>query len=105
MSTLETSVGGISFALTSEQSELRALAREFAEREIRPVAAEHDERQTHPSGVIAKAHEVGLMNPHIPVEDGGLGLPTFHGLLIGAELSRARAGIAASGRGHRAAAL
>jgi len=96
MSTLETSVGGISFALTSEQSELRALAREFAEREIRPVAAEHDERQTHPSGVIAKAHEVGLMNPHIPVEYGGLGLPTFDGMLIGEELSWGCAGIAVS---------
>ncbi len=96
MSTLETSVGGISFALTSEQSELRALAREFAEREIRPVAAEHDEQQTHPAGVIAKAHEVGLMNPHIPVEYGGLGLLTFDGMLIGEELSRGCAGIAVS---------
>jgi len=96
MSTLETSVGGISFALTSEQSELRALAREFAEREIRPVAAEHDEQQTHPAGVIAKAHEVGLMNPHIPVEYGGLGLPTFDGMLIGEELSWGCAGIAVS---------
>ena len=96
MSTLETRVGGISFALTSEQSELRALAREFAEREIRPVAAEHDEQQTHPAGVIAKAHEVGLMNPHIPDEYGGLGLPTFDGMLIGEELSWGCAGIAVS---------
>ena len=38
----ETVTGGVSFALTDEQKELRALAREFASREIRPRAAEHD---------------------------------------------------------------
>jgi acyl-CoA dehydrogenase len=96
MSTLETTVGGISFALSSEQKELRALAREFAEKEIRPKAAEYDEQQTHPADVIAKAHEVGLMNPHIPIEHGGLGLPTFAGMLIGEELSWGCSGIAVS---------
>src|SRR5918992_1772471 len=65
--------GGISFALTDEQKALRALAREFAEKEIRPRAAEYDEHSTHPADVIAKAHELGLMNPHIPEEYGGPG--------------------------------
>ena len=64
---------GISFALTEEQRALRELAHEFAVNEIRPVAAEHDEHQTHPADVIAKAHEVGLMNLHIPPELGGPG--------------------------------
>src|SRR5690242_6714734 len=96
MSTLETSTGGISFALTGEQAELRALAREFAEKEIRPRAAEHDEYQTHPAEVIAKAHDVGLMNPHVPDELGGLGLPGFDGMLIGEELSWGCTGIAVS---------
>ena len=37
MTTVETGVaGGVSFALTDEQKELRALARAFAENEIRP---------------------------------------------------------------------
>ena len=88
--------GGISFALTEEQKELRALAREFAEKEIRPKAAEYDEHGTHPADVVAKAHEVGLMNPHIPEELGGLGLPGFEGMLIGEELSWGCAGIAVS---------
>ncbi len=73
MATVEQAVGGISFALTDEQKELRALAREFAEKEIRPKAAEYDEHSTHPVDVIAKAHEVGLMNPHVPEEYGGRG--------------------------------
>ena len=85
---------GISFALTEEQKALRALAHEFAEKEIRPVAAEYDEHQTHPGDVIAKAHEVGLMNPHIPEELGGAGLGALEGALIGEELCWGCAGIA-----------
>src|SRR5918992_1438622 len=97
MTAMETGVaGGISFALTEEQRELRALAREFADKEIRPKAAEYDEHSTHPADIIAKAHEVGLMNPHIPSEYGGLGLPGFDGMLIGEELSWGCSGIAVS---------
>ncbi|HVM68631.1 MAG TPA: acyl-CoA dehydrogenase family protein [Gaiellaceae bacterium] len=87
---------GVSFALTDEQKELRALAREFAEKEIRPKAAEYDEHQTHPADVIAKAHEVGLMNIHVPEELGGPGLPGFDGMLIGEELNWGCSGIATS---------
>ena len=87
---------GVSFALTDEQKELRALAREFAEKEIRPKAAEYDEHQTHPADVIAKAHEVGLMNIHVPEEYGGPGLPGFDGMLIGEELNWGCSGIGTS---------
>jgi acyl-CoA dehydrogenase len=87
---------GVSFALTDEQKELRALAREFAEKEIRPKAAEYDEHSTHPADIIAKAHELGLMNVHIPEEYGGLGLPGFEGMLIGEQLSWGCSGIAVS---------
>ena len=43
--------------------------------------------------MIAKAHEVGLMNPHIPDELGGAGLSAFDGMLIGEELSWGCSGI------------
>jgi acyl-CoA dehydrogenase len=83
MATIEQAVsGGISFALTEEQKALRKLAREFAENEIRPKAAEYDERSTHPADVIAKAHE--------------LGLPAFDGMLVGEELAWGCSGIAVS---------
>jgi acyl-CoA dehydrogenase len=91
----ETSAG-ISFALSEEQRALRELAREFAENEIRPVAAEYDERSQHPADVIAKAHEVGLMNPHVPEEYGGAGLSAFDQMLIGEELAWGCSGIATS---------
>ena len=86
MATIEqSSATGVSFALTDEQRELRALARAFAEKEIRPKAAEYDEHSAHPADVIAKAHELGLMNLHVPAEYGGLELSTFDGILIGEE--------------------
>jgi acyl-CoA dehydrogenase len=97
VATIEDAVAtGISFALSDEQKALRELAREFAEREIRPRAAEYDEHSTHPADVIVKAHEVGLMNPHVPQEYGGLGLPGFDGMLMGEELSWGCAGMAVS---------
>src|SRR5919106_4445187 len=97
MTTIEHKVAtGVSFSLTEEQRALRELARDFAEREIRPKAAEYDEHSTHPAGIIEKAHEVGLMNPHVPEEYGGAGLSGFDGMLIGEELSWGCSGIAVS---------
>ena len=97
MATLETGIaGGVSFALTDEQRELRALAREFAEKEIRPKAAEYDEHQTHAHDIIAKAHEVGLMNLHLPESLGGPELPCFEGMLVGEELNWGCSGIGTS---------
>jgi acyl-CoA dehydrogenase len=97
MATIESGVGsGVSFALSDEQKELRAVAREFATKEIRPVAAEHDVHMRHPAAVIAKAHEVGLMNLHVPAEYGGLGLNAFDGMLVAEELNRGCTGIGTS---------
>jgi len=97
MTTIEHKVAtGVSFALTEEQRALRALAREFAEKEIRPRAAEYDEHSTHPADIVEKAHEIGLMNLHVPEEYGGLGLPTFEGMLVGEELAWGCSGIAVS---------
>ena len=50
---------GLSFTITDEQRALRELAHDFAEKEIRPRAAEYDVHMTHPADVIVKAHEVG----------------------------------------------
>src|SRR5437868_9334659 len=94
MATIEAT--GISFALTDEQKALRQLAREFAVNEIRPVEREHDEHMRHPAGVIAKAHELGLMNLHVPEEYGGAGLSGFDGMLVGEELYWGCSGIGTS---------
>src|SRR5947208_13474600 len=100
----ERTTGGVSFGLTDEQRALRDLAHEFAEREIRPREREYDEHSTHPADVLAKAHELGLMNVHVPQAYGGLELGAFEGMLIGEELCWGCSGIgtaiAANGLGH-----
>ena len=96
MATIDQTTNGISFALSDEQKALRDLAREFAEKEIRPREAECDEKMEHPADVIAKAHEIGLMNLHVPEEHGGLGLSAFDGMLVGEELNWGCSGIATS---------
>jgi acyl-CoA dehydrogenase len=87
---------GVSFALTDEQKALRDLAHDFSVKEIRPKEAEYDEKMQHPVDVIAKAHELGLMNLHVPEEYGGLGLGCFDGMLVGEELYWGCAGIGTS---------
>src|SRR2546423_13213884 len=97
MTTIEQGTAtGVSFALTDEQKALRDLAHEFAAKEIRPKEAEHDEKMQHPVEVIAKAHELGLMNLHVPEEYGGLGLGCFDGMLVGEELYWGCSGIGTS---------
>src|ERR671930_2377343 len=105
MATLEErTAGGVSFGLTDEQKALRELAHDFATREIRPKERECDEHSTHPTEVLAKAHELGLLNVHIPEAYGGLQLGAFEGMLIGEELCWGCSGIgpaiAANGLGH-----
>ncbi len=92
----ESTATGVSFSLTEEQKELRRLARDFAEREIRPHEAECDEKMRHPEEVIAQSHELGLMNLHVPEEYGGSGLPSFDGMLVGEELYWGCSGIGTS---------
>ena len=97
MATVETGAAtGVSFGLTDEQRELRALAREFAEKEIRPRAAEYDEHQTHPAEIVRKAHDLGLMNLHLPESLGGPELSAFDGILVGEELNWGCSGIGTS---------
>jgi len=97
MATIEQETAtGVSFAPTDEQKALREVARAFAAKEIRPKVAEYDEKMQHPADVIAKAHDLGLMNLHVPEELGGLGLSCFDGLLVGEELYWGCSGIGTS---------
>ncbi|MDX6688744.1 MAG: acyl-CoA dehydrogenase [Solirubrobacteraceae bacterium] len=86
----------VDFTLTDEQKDLRELAHDFAEKEIRPVAWELDRDGGWPQAIIDKAHEVGLMNTHVPEEYGGAGLSCFDGCLIEEELSWGCSGVQTS---------
>ena len=85
----------IDFTLTDEQQEMRDLAHTFAEEEIRPVAAELDEREEFPWELVKKAGELGLTSFAFPEEIGGLGITDeLTNCIITEELSWGCAGVA-----------
>jgi alkylation response protein AidB-like acyl-CoA dehydrogenase len=87
---------GISFTPTPEQRELRELAHEFAANELRPIAAEWDQRDDFPPGLLGGAARLGLTSYAIPSEHGGAGVDAVAGALVAEELSWGCAGLAAT---------
>jgi acyl-CoA dehydrogenase len=83
----------VDFTLTEEQQNLREMAHDFAQKEIRPVAWEYDRDSTWPQDIIDKAFELGLLNTHLPEEYGGPGLSFLEGCLVEEELARGCSGI------------
>ena len=83
----------IDFSLTDEQKQLQQMARDFARREIMPIASEYDRLEELPWQIVEKAHELGLLNACIPEHAGGLGLGMFDECLIGEELAYGCMGI------------
>jgi acyl-CoA dehydrogenase len=77
----------LDFTPTEEQRNIRELAHDFAEKEIRPVAWEYDRDATWPEQIIRNAWEVGLMNSQLPEKYGGAGASYVDGVLIGEELA------------------
>ena len=86
----------VDFTLTDEQKDLRELAHNFAEKEIRPVAWDYDRDGTWPQEIVNKAWEVGLMNTHISEDYGGPGLDYLSGCLIEEEMGWGCSGIGTS---------
>lgn len=79
------------FELTEEQRQIRDLAREFAQNEIAPVAAEYDAKGEFPEATVKKLGELGMMGIEIPTEYGGAGLDTMCYVLAMEEISKADA--------------
>jgi butyryl-CoA dehydrogenase len=80
------------FDLTEEQLMVRDTARDFAVRELDPIAAKLDAEGTFPADKVALLAELGLMGVAIPEEDGGGGMDYVSYVLAMEEISRACAG-------------
>jgi alkylation response protein AidB-like acyl-CoA dehydrogenase len=63
----------LNFALTDEQDALRKLVKDFADREIDPIAAEHARTGEFPTDVVKKMGELGLFGIPFAEEFGGMG--------------------------------
>ena len=74
--------------LSDEHRMIRDMARDFAEAEIAPIAAEHDETGEFPRESIAKMGAHGFMGIAVPEEYGGAGMDTLAYVLALEEISK-----------------
>ncbi len=87
----------LDFSLTPEQEEIRALAHEFAVKEMRPKADYFDEHEETPWEVMRKAHELGIgPSAGFPEEYGGGGADFLTQVILAEELAWGDAGMAVS---------
>jgi alkylation response protein AidB-like acyl-CoA dehydrogenase len=79
------------FPFTEEHEMIRQTAREFAQKEIAPIAAEYDESGEFPFETIMKMGEMGFMGIEVPEEYGGAGMDTLAYVLALEEICKADA--------------
>ncbi len=77
--------------LTEEHTMIRQAAREFAQKEIAPIASDFDESGDFPMQTIRKMGAMGFMGIEVPEEYGGAGMDTLAYVLALEEISRADA--------------
>jgi butyryl-CoA dehydrogenase len=79
----------VDLELTPEQAMIRDTARDLAQKEILPKAAQIDQEHRFPKEIIARMAELGLMGVAVPEEWGGAGMDTVSYALAVEEISRA----------------
>ncbi|MBA7704075.1 Acyl-CoA dehydrogenase, short-chain specific [subsurface metagenome] len=81
------------FSLTEDQKMLKTMVREFAEKELEPIAAQIDEEARFPAEVIKKMAELGLMGIPFPEKYGGSGGSAIDTVITVEEISRVCASV------------
>lgn len=76
------------FSLTEEQKMLKAMVRDFATKELEPIAARIDEEAIFPAESVRKMAELGLMGVPYPEEYGGSGGGSLEFAIVVEEISR-----------------
>jgi len=82
----------MNFELTEEHQMVKDLARRFAETEIKPKAAELDEKHEHPAEIVKQLGELKMLGIAVPEEYGGGGMDNVSYVLALTEVSKACAG-------------
>ncbi|SHF04079.1 acyl-CoA dehydrogenase [Clostridium fallax] len=78
----------MNFQLTREQELVKQMVKDFAENEVKPIAAEIDETERFPMENVEKMASLGMMGIPFPVEYGGAGGDTLSYILAVEELSK-----------------
>ncbi|MEW6029518.1 MAG: acyl-CoA dehydrogenase [Chloroflexota bacterium] len=76
------------FPLTDEHKMLRDTARDFAQKEIAPIAAEFDESGEFPHATVKKMGALGFMGIEVPEQYGGAGMDTLSYVLALEEICK-----------------
>ena len=79
------------FSLSDEHKMIQNAARDFAQKEILPIAAEFDESGEFPSATIKKMGALGFMGLEVPETYGGAGMDTLAYVLALEEICKADA--------------
>lgn len=87
----DASAEGPSLTLSPEHEMIRQTARDFAQKEIAPIASEHDESGEYPIETIRKMGAMGFMGIEVPEEYGGAGMDTLAYVLALEEICKADA--------------
>ncbi|OFY48146.1 MAG: acyl-CoA dehydrogenase [Bacteroidetes bacterium GWF2_41_31] len=90
----------MNFDLSPEQIMIRETVREFAEREVKPVAQELDEKSEFSYELTRKIGELGLFGMNIPEKFGGQGLDTLSYIIAVEEMARVDGSQAATLAAH-----
>ncbi|HWR67834.1 MAG TPA: acyl-CoA dehydrogenase family protein, partial [Desulfomonilia bacterium] len=61
------------YTITAEQEMVRLMARDFARRELEPLAARRDREELFPADVVKKMGQLGLLGMMVPAQYGGAG--------------------------------
>jgi butyryl-CoA dehydrogenase len=77
------------FALTEEQKMMQQTARDFAENEVAPIAAQLDETGRYPEELVKKMAELGFMGVYVPEKYGGAGMDYMCYSIAVEEISKA----------------
>ncbi len=93
------------FELSEQQHALIETCRDFAAKEIIPVAGKLDEHGIFPKEILEKAWGLGLLNCEIPEAYGGAGLSCLEHCLILEEISYGCAGVNTSMAGNMLGAM
>lgn len=78
----------MNFQLTETQEMIQNLARDFAEKELAPLASVMDKSDSIPHVIIEKLAEIGFMGINVPEEYGGSGLDMVCKALVISELAK-----------------
>ncbi len=90
----------MNFELSDDQKMIREAVRDFAEREVKPLAKELDEKAEFSVELTKKIGELGLFGMYLPEQYGGQGMDTLSYIIAVEEMARIDSSQAATLAAH-----